>query len=604
MSSPQEEDKESLSTIEAHLERVVSNAPLILWSIDRAGIIRFVRGSSLAALNVTPEDLLGRSVYDTFPDLPEAIRFYERALSGERLTHVIAARGRTIENHYFPVPDASGAIVGVNGMAIDVTDRVQAQSRLSLVTSALEQTADHVFITDREGQIQFANLAFEHQTGYPASEVLGQAPRMLKSNAHPLEFYREIWERILSGEPWRGIVINRRKDGTLYDEEKTITPMRDASGTITHFVSVGRDITERRKLEQKEAQLQAEVAQSARQWRATFDAVDSAIVILYRDLRVRRLNRAARDIAGKPFGAVKGLLVGEIGDAPLWRAFSEAASQALAKQAPVSLHVHDEAAGNTWDVSASPLADGADGDVILLARDVSRIVELQESLRRNETLSAIGQVVAGVAHEVRNPLFGIAAMLDAFEVRFKDRPEYQEHSERLRLQVERLTELMQDLLDYGRPNPPRLERGSLPRVIQEAATACAGSARKAGANLVTDVAKDLPDVYADEARLVQVYRNLIDNALQHSSAGSEVRISARLDSDGLVESCVTDSGPGFSEADLPRLFEPFFTRRAGGTGLGLSIVERIVSAHGGRVLAQNRPEGGASVRVWLPLALG
>jgi signal transduction histidine kinase len=253
-------------------------------------------------------------------------------------------------------------------------------------------------------------------------------------------------------------------------------------------------------------------------------------------------------------------------------------------------------------VSASPLADTADGDVILLARDVSRIVELQESLRRNETLSAIGQVVAGVAHEVRNPLFGIQAMLDAFEIRFRDRPEYQEHSERLRLQVERLTELMQDLLDYGRPNPPRLARGSLQRVIQEAAVACAGSARRAGATIVTDVAKDLPDVFVDEARLVQVYRNLIDNALQHSRASSQVSVSARLDSDGLVESCVSDSGPGFSDADLPRLFEPFFTRRAGGTGLGLSIVERIVSAHGGRVLAENRPEGGASVRVWLPLA--
>jgi signal transduction histidine kinase len=367
-------------------------------------------------------------------------------------------------------------------------------------------------------------------------------------------------------------------------------------------VSVGRDITERRALENKEAKLQAEVAQSARQWRATFDTVDSAIVILYRDLRVRRLNRAARDIADKPFAALKGMRVGEIGDGPLWRAFSEAAERALASSLPVSLHAHDEAAGHTWDVSASPLADGADGDVILLARDVSRIVELQESLRRNETLSAIGQVVAGVAHEVRNPLFGIQAMLDAFEIRFKDRPEYQEHSVRLRLQVERLTELMQDLLDYGRPNPPRLARGSLSRVIQEAATACGGSARRAGARLETDVAPDLPDVLVDEARLVQVYRNLIDNALQHSRAGSQVLISARSDGDGLVESSVSDSGPGFSEADLPRLFEPFFTRRAGGTGLGLSIVERIVSAHGGRVLAQNRPEGGATVRVWLPRA--
>ena len=112
------------------------------------------------------------------------------------------------------------------------------------LSSVVEQTADNVYICDKQGVIQYVNHAFEEVTGYTKEEVIGQTPRLLKSGQHSQEFYQNLWDTILAGKVFRSQVINRRKDGRLYHELKTITPIKDAQGNITHFVSTGRDITE------------------------------------------------------------------------------------------------------------------------------------------------------------------------------------------------------------------------------------------------------------------------------------------------------------------------------------------------------------------------
>ena len=109
----------------------------------------------------------------------------------------------------------------------------------------------------------------------------------------------------------------------------------------------------------------------------------------------------------------------------------------------------------------------------------------------------------------------------------------------------------------------------------------------------------------DPKRLAQVFRNLLENGVQHSPAGGEVRVAAavvRQSDETRVECVIEDKGPGFRAEDLPHVFEPFFTRRHGGTGLGLSIVYRIVTDHGGTIVARNRPGGGARITVGLPVA--
>jgi signal transduction histidine kinase len=248
-------------------------------------------------------------------------------------------------------------------------------------------------------------------------------------------------------------------------------------------------------------------------------------------------------------------------------------------------------------------ADGGAERFILVLWEITGIVELQESLRRNETLSAMGTLVAGVAHEVRNPLFGISATLDAFDEEMKQ-PGYAECGATLRQEVNRLVHLMQELLEYGKPAALSIERGDVGEVVGDAVESRRSAARAAQVDIRNAMAANMPALLMDPSRMRQVFENLIDNAIQHSDPGMTVHINGSVvDHAGRhwAEFRVDDEGPGFAPNDFDHVFEPFFSQREGGTGLGLSIVQRIVEEHSGRVVAANRPEGGGSIRVLLPL---
>src|SRR5713226_7694894 len=144
--------------------------------------------------------------------------------------------------------------------AIDVyckeRQRQKAEDTLRKLWRAVEQSADLVIITDLSGVIEYVNPAFEALTGYSPEEAIGRTPRLLKSGQQPPGLYQELWETILSGGVFRGILVNRKKNGEIFFAEKTITPLRDAEGRITHFISNDRDITERRRLESQLQQAQ------------------------------------------------------------------------------------------------------------------------------------------------------------------------------------------------------------------------------------------------------------------------------------------------------------------------------------------------------------
>ncbi len=132
----------------------------------------------------------------------------------------------------------------------DSNPNLPAAGNVALLAAAIEQIADAVIITDISATIRFVNPAFTRITGYAAEEVLGQNTRMLKSSLQNPAFYRDLWATILAGNIWRGELINRRKDGTFYNEEMSITPVRDASGALAHFIAIKQDVTERRSTEE------------------------------------------------------------------------------------------------------------------------------------------------------------------------------------------------------------------------------------------------------------------------------------------------------------------------------------------------------------------
>jgi PAS domain S-box-containing protein len=234
-------------------------------------------------------------------------------------------------------------------------------------------------------------------------------------------------------------------------------------------------------------------------------------------------------------------------------------------------------------------------------RAEAQMARLQEEVRRNEVMAMIGSLVAGFAHEARNPLFGISAILDALAVRFGETSEFAEHFTMLRRDVKRLNDLMQDLLEFGRPTAQAdLKPLPLASVLTDAVGECKALCEKSGVSIEA-LFPDHETLVAVNGRLVRGFQNLLQNAVQFSPRGAVVTVEGAPSESGIVTCTVRDRGPGLAEADLPRLFEPFYTRRRGGTGLGLAIVQRIVEEHRGTVGAANHPEGGAVITVRLPV---
>ena len=150
-----------------------------------------------------------------------------------------------------PMFDAQGNFKGYRGTGRDTTARVRAEAEMRKLSSAIQQTADSVMITNPEGVIEYVNAAFERTTGYSSDEALGRNPSFVKSGMHDAGFYDQLWRTVLSGETFSDVFVNRRKDGELYYEEKTISPLRDEHGRITHFISTGKDITERMQAQER-----------------------------------------------------------------------------------------------------------------------------------------------------------------------------------------------------------------------------------------------------------------------------------------------------------------------------------------------------------------
>jgi PAS domain S-box-containing protein len=154
-----------------------------------------------------------------------------------------------------PLKDSDGRLLGGVITLRDVTESKRSREEMERLSNVVKQTADSVFITDRKGNIEYVNPAFETTTGYLWEEVQGQNPRILKSGIHESEHYIRLWETISSGNVFRGTTINRKKSGGLFYSEQTITPITNEAGRITHFVSVAKDITELRKAQEQEFEM-------------------------------------------------------------------------------------------------------------------------------------------------------------------------------------------------------------------------------------------------------------------------------------------------------------------------------------------------------------
>jgi PAS domain S-box-containing protein len=405
---------------------------------------------------------------------------------------------------------------------------------------------------------------------------------------------------LVISSPWR----HRTKDGkTIYVEISSHPVVFDGKNSKLVIVN---DVTERKLLDEKQQRLHTSLQQSAMEWRQTFNAIDFPVLIIDLEGNIKRSNQAAEQIVGIEAEEILGKTVGQLGEHQPWKKASEMLESLRDYPAPKAEEIKDEATGKTWAITLYHISEfGSFGErAILIAQDITKRVELEASLRQSEMMSLLGSLVAGVAHEVRNPLFGISSILDAFETRFSDRTEYLRYTNVLRDEIGRLTILMEELLEYGKPFRGELYLVSMEEMIARSVRACTPAAEVAQINLQSNVEDSLPKVRIDRRRLSKVFVNLIENAIQHSPQKSSVTIEAQRINDGnheWVQCAIRDSGAGIPEDDLTKIFEPFFSKRRGGTGLGLAIAQRIMQEHGGKLIAGNNPEGGACMIARFPI---
>jgi two-component system, NtrC family, sensor histidine kinase PilS len=255
----------------------------------------------------------------------------------------------------------------------------------------------------------------------------------------------------------------------------------------------------------------------------------------------------------------------------------------------------------TIGITVSPLRDVRDEVIgrVVNFQDLTELRRLEQHNRHTERLITVGQLAAGIAHEIRNPLASISGSIELL----KQTPQASEDDRTLMAivhrEIQRLNVMIGDLLDYANPRPRQAVDFDLAILVDETLQVARGDQSFATVEVTSDVDRPLA-IHADPAKLRQVLWNLLRNAADAATAGGKhVRVTARDDAGGATVT-VTDDGPGIKPEQLAQIFDPFFTTKSKGTGLGLATCQAIVAEHGGRIVVESEVGKGTKMVVRLP----
>jgi len=584
-------------------------AALILSSVLFAGVLLVLLYSSVMYVSRPLNRLLEGTRAITAGDLAHRINLVGRsefAVVGEAIDKMLQTLQETMvfRDEIVSVNRQLRTVNEELSTQIDQRRTAQEQQRISeeRYRSIFERSPTAIFRMTIDGTITEANRSFARTLGESSVDTLHgrRISEILGDTKELATLFEQLGETgVVDGME---IPVQTASGSTAF-VVVTVAIATDDTDSRIFYEGTLTDITERKLSWEMQNYLQERLTLAAQEWSWTFDSISDLVIVLDQDGRISRINEASRLVAGCEFSSCVGVPVHEV-YGELGRRIEQLSKSAILECKPQTSAARDTESGASWSLLVSPrLNAGVAEGIVAVARDLSYMEGLEATVRQSQRMAEMGSFVAGVAHEVRNPLFGITANLDAMDLALNVKSESLEFSQRIRSELGRLSELMRDLLDYARPSAENMELTSVREVVLKSIAATEIYARQAKVSLECKVDERLGRTIMNGQRVRQALQNLIENAVVFAPPGSVVMVEASgVDSYGenpFIKFAVTDSGPGFRAEDIPHAFEPFFTKRRGGTGLGLSIVRRVAEDHGGSVSIINAASGGATVNLMI-----
>ncbi|MCZ8515572.1 PAS domain S-box protein [Paenibacillus filicis] len=575
-----------------------------IFSIDLDGFYIEVNPAFEQLFGYTRDDLRefwpDYTVLSTPHELEKAKDYFLEAAKG-RTQHFdmqcYNRQGETLDISltYIPVV-VEGRVTYLYGVCKDVTTQkrllqeLQESKRLCELISVNAQ--DVIVLSRPDGIVEYISPAITKLTGYQTEELVGRNYFSLLMK----EDIEKIWSHYAAPGTDESMHTYRilHKDGSIVWFESSAKLLRDEDGRVQHVLSVARDITRRK---------QAEKALQFSEWkyrRLIEDLPDG--ILVHSNERIRYLNETGCRLLG-----VKNkeeLLNRSIYDiiVPAYKRDVEDRIQLLrqGEKVPVRRQQFMTASGEPLDVEVHSLLMSYEGEpsIYVLFRDVSESQKTRELLQHSEKLTMVGQMAAGIAHEIRNPLTAIKGFIKLLQTVSGNKRSYWDI---VTSEIERIEQILNELLVLAKPTAAQYKPEDLKTLLENVTTLIDSQAIMNNIEIVFDCEPNLPAIECDMNRLKQVFINFMKNGIEAMTQGGRLSVEVRRHAHDAVKVVIADQGCGIPPEKLARIGQPFFTTKEEGNGLGMMVSYKIIEDHNGKVKISSEVGVGTVIEILLPI---
>ena len=489
-------------------------------------------------------------------------------------------------------------LAGLIGSSALISKRLAvSDTNLKDITDALNSSAI-VAITDPKGNITYVNEKFIEISGYSEAELLGQNHSILNSGLHTKEFFKDMWKTIGSGEVWKGEIRNKKKDGSYYWVDTTIVPFLNSKGRPYQYVSIRSDITQRKQAE-------ASLKETLKEVSDINFALDQSSIVAFTDEKgiIKNVNDKFCEISKynreELIGNDHSLLNSGLHSKEFFKNLWKTIGSGQVWKGDIRNRAKD--GSFYWvDTTIVPFLNenGKPYQYLAIRNDITEKKKSEEMLHRQDKLAAVGQLAAGVAHEIRNPLTSMKGYAEFLQLD-ETEPQRQEFIEIILDEIDRVNNIVEEFMVLAKPKAVELEEQNIIPIVQNVVSMLKFEARKKNVKLDFDATEEIIQIECDENRLKQVFLNFIKNGIEAMPDGGDLKVRTEIQDDNVVIS-IKDTGVGIPPEILKKIGEPFYTTKKNGNGLGLMVSFKIIESHNGKVYIESEQNKGTTFKIMLP----